>query len=803
MGVIMKSTINKALISGIVGFLFFYIFEPSWIVHLIILTIWLLITINFSLYKNQSLYKSLLTINIAIYIGYCMNNLIKNGSITQSVFDKLLFLIVLGVMLALGYRLVINKLNRQNKKNIKSRLINKREKDLMSLSNYLDNFNIIGLNGRWGTGKSFIIDVLKERIKDQYEFIEIDLMTCNLNEMQPTLIRAFEEVMYKNRILPKYANKVKNNIESSSIISKIQDLTNLIFTSSSSNSEVLHEFQRELEKLDKKILVIYEDIDRISNKDVIKEIFSISERISNKNIKIIYQYDEGIMEDLEFDANYLEKYIPFKVNITELNFWEILHFELIDIEESILSLKDFEFIRFQDRRFNILRDFFEFKNECVLTIDYIPIRKVKQMVGEILLALRIKKDFYSNHKETVISFYVLKHLYPDGYKKLDFRESLLETLKFKVDKKNYTLLQLIKLYKNEEITKEKLEEAFLDKQNIENYGLLKLFNYEIVNREKYTSQFRVEELKEKAKHNNEKIDRIMWNLLYEGKSIFTDNENAVKKFNDLVLTKPLSQQKEAFYDFWNDMFYSDSLFTDNTTIFKIGYSNLLELFKCFKVVNVKNDIQMKLIKFYFECNDIKEFNLDVVKCMNLCSLKSTNEYLLILSYLNSLQIVGNFNEEEDFTIFLNKYVHALTRLNCINSYNYFHDIGDFVYEQGFMLEQFNKLLKDLEKRKYRHKKVGIIATVEDLDIIIRFVEKLIDLLKYDKKIDVERGPNIKTEITSRKKNQEEFDRLWQLFKSKNDGVFEEIDISYKENKITFYEADELIKEIQTSSSILQ
>lgn len=793
--------LNKAIISGIVAFLFFQTVDINWSFYLIIfLATWFLIGINFSCYKNLSLYQSLITINIAVFIGYCVNNGIKNGSITQSFLDKVFFFIVIGVILVIGSIVFMIRLKRQNEKNIGVSLINKREKDLILLLNYLGNFNIIGLNGRWGTGKTFLLNKLKERIQDEYEFIEIDLMTSNLNEMQPTLIKAFEEVMYKNRVLPKYANKMKNNVVSSSIVSKIQELTNLIFTNSNSKSEVLHGFQKELEKIDKKILVIYEDIDRISNKDVIKEIFSISEKISNEKIKIIYQYDENIMEEeLGFNTLYLEKYIPFKMNITELHFWEVLQFELQDIDESVLSFKDFNFIRLPNNQFNVLNDFFELREDYTIDINYTPIRKVKHMIAEILMTLQMKKDVYINYKDTVISFYILKHLYSEAYKRLDVRESLLETLEFKVDDKDYTIHGLIKLFNSGGITKEKIKDAFNLEHNQENYALLKMFKFKILNEKKYNTQVKFKDLEEKAKHHNEKIDRIIWNLLYEGKSMFTDFEFAANKFNELVLNKPLSKQKEAFQHFWEYLFYSDGHVIDNITIFKIGHSKLLELFKCFKVINIDNSKQIKLIEFYFEHNDIKEFNLDVVKCMNYSPLKSTKEYLTILKYLGSLQIAGNFNKEGEFTFFLDKYIHALTRLSYIHSYKYFGDIGDFITDRDFMLNQLDRLLEDLKKVKFRHNQFLLSSTVEDLIIIIDFIEKIIEIFKCEEEIVIESGPFVSTEITSKTRNQEELDRLRQLFKLEtNHNIVEEIEASYRQNKISLYEINILLQEKDTN-----
>ncbi|KQL32313.1 hypothetical protein, partial [Psychrobacillus sp. FJAT-21963] len=440
---------------------------------------------------------------------------------------------------------------------------------------------------------------------------------------------------------------------------------------------------------------------------------------------------------------------------------------------------------------------FEFRIDYVLEINYIPIRKVKHLIGEILIALRLKQDLYSNYKETVISFYLLKHLYSEGYKKLNIRESLLETLKFSVDDKKYTILQLIELHKQSNFSKDKLEEIFLDEQNRENYGLLKLFKYEIVNNDKYNiSRFR--ELEEIAKHKNEKIDRIIWHLLYEGKSIFTDFENAANKFNENVLTKPLLEQKEAFHHFWNYFFNSDSIVTDNNTIFKIGSSDLLDLFECFKIANIENDIQIKLIDFYFQCNDIEDFNLEVTKCMNYCPLNSTEEFLTILKYLNSLQVVVNLSEREEFAQFLNKYIHAFTRLSYIHSYKYFDDISDRIHNKEYILMQFGLLLEDLEKVKARHQQTGINSTVRDLNIIIQFILKIIEILKCGEEIIIESRPSISSEITIRHRNQEEFDRLKQLIESDAVRGIEEIEASYKQKKITLHEIEVLLQEVQTS-----
>lgn len=601
--------------------------------------------------------------------------------------------------------------------------------------------------------------------------------------------------MYKNRILPKYANQMKNNIESSSIVSKIQVMTNLIFKNSNSSAEVLQEFQKELNKLDKKILVIYEDIDRINNADVIREVFSISEKISSENIKVIYQYDESIMEKLGLTPDYLEKYIPYKVNLTELHFREILQFELRNIDESILSIKDFDFLNYQATRFTVLQDFFEFESDYVMEIKYIPIRKVKQLIGELMIILHTKKELYIDYKEVVISFYLLKHLHWEAYKKLDMQEGLLDAIKFTVEGKgDYSILQLIRLFREGEITQENLREMFSDPKNKENYSILKLFQYKVLNPEKYTNKERLSILEEEAKHWNEKTDRIIWNLLYEGKSIFTDFENAAHKLSSEVLAKPKEEQRLAYQDFWSYFFYTDDIITDNTTIFKIGSPVFLELFKSFKVADISNDNQIKLVDFYFEYNNLKTINLESIKCLNYCPLRTTDEYLSVLGHVNRLEVIGNLRKEKEFSKFLNKYIHVLTSLGYFHSYHYFDDIKELIENQAFLLGVFTEMMEDLNEMKLRHQEVQLQSTTDDLKVIILFLQKIIDVLKCEEELVSNRRPSVSTEYTSRKINQEEFDRLQELMESEEDTVIGEIEVSYVNNKITLYEANELLKQ---------
>ena len=70
--------------------------------------------------------------------------------------------------------------------------------------------------------------------------------------------------------------------------------------------------------------MIFEDIDRIENKDTIKKIFAISEKLATKELHIVYQFDAGELKNKGFTYKYLEKYIPYTVNLTDIDYEKLV-----------------------------------------------------------------------------------------------------------------------------------------------------------------------------------------------------------------------------------------------------------------------------------------------------------------------------------------------------------------------------------------------------------------------------------------------------------------------------------------------
>lgn len=798
-----KKFVNKLIIAIILSSILFNTVKVNVILYYSTVTsLWILMFLNYGMGTNLEFFDSLIAISLGNFISYISHNGFGNKGA-----DFLRFTLYLIFFLTISISSFLFYLFKEKSFQEKIKLMAKREKDLEMLSYYIDNFEIVGINGRWGAGKSFLVNEWRERNKDKYEIIEIDILSCNLNELQLILIKEIEKIMYKNKIISRYSNTLKSFLTDKTIFSKLK---NLVFVEDNSYSETIRGFQNELKKVDKKIVIIYEDIDRIKDEDVIKNIFGISEKLSNERIKIIYQYHEENLKDIGFTSDYLEKYIPFKMNLTEINFFEILNFLFKEnyADEDVLEIKDFDFLRehHQRYRYNILQEEFRIDKDISLMIANVSIRKVKNFLNELSNILVIKQ--YKQYKEVVISFFFIKHFIPPVYEKLNVEEGLLETIKFQVNSEAYTMGELISVYNLGELSQDEIGEIFDIKENQMNYCVLKLFNYRnnpVVDEDDYEKRLHSileEPIKTlRDRNSNDKKDRLIWSLLAHGKSQYTDYEYVGNKFIKEVLDMPRNQQSNAYREFTKSLFHQDSQELDNETIFKMGIPSFIELFKSFRILDVTDEQQIGLVDIYFELENIQDITQEFIQTINYCSLKTQKEYIYILSRINKLNVVGNFNSQECFADFLKNYIGALSSLGYINTREYFsiRGPGDIGKYKSLIIKDLGKII--IKVNKLKEKIVSSLKFKEleiELDTIIEFMGKLIEIIGFQTEATKKEYGITTSNFSSHFINQEEFDRLKGIA-AEGKSLQEEIRKSYLEGKITVYEIDKLLEELENTN----
>lgn len=786
------------------------------------------IFINYSFENNKKLFNIISNIYLGNFLSYMFIYIKKNGTnilinsklnfIINSEYSAIVnynIIIILIIALVLLFLLLStsedDSLNKSRSKICEEKLIHKREKDLDRLIEYIQSFNIIGINAVWGAGKSFLLDKLKDKICNKYEIIEIDVLSCNLDEIQLIIIREIAKIIRKNRIFSRCSNMLQKFLNNQKNISQ---LVNIAFNQNYVYSDIVKGFQDEINKTGKKIIIIYEDIDRITNKKIIENILGISEKISNNNIKVLYQYEKDKLKKVGFDSEYLEKYISYEMNLTEIGFFEVIKFLFKEKGTyNNLNINDFDFLKNynQEHRYNVLSEEFDINSEVYFDLSKISsntssIRRIKKYLNELNVLLN--NDNYKNNKEIVIAFLFVKYFVHEVYEKININEKILDTLKFAVNSNLYTMSELVSEFNLKNIEKNEVKNAFKDipnNNNVINYCVLKLFDYNITQsfqekdfkkRIEGTEQEPVKKIQDRFE--NEKKDRIIWSLLENGKSSYTNYEYVEIKFIKEVLEKPKSERINRFREFDHNIFHQDNDEVDNQTIFLLGIPKFIELFKAFRILNAKNKYKIRLIDLYFDFCKVKNVDNELIKILNYCDITDESIYIHVITKFNRLKIINNLNKEKSLSDFLREYVRALSKLGYIDTRECFFIMsGEPIYKnERFVLEDINKVIKDLSELKdnivnnigYRGISIG-----HKLQKIISFFDTIIKLINCKKEAD-----NKKDIIKVSYQESSEKSECKRLKLISDINFNKEVIKSYSENKMNLYEMNIIIEDVKKS-----
>lgn len=796
-----RTSVTKILIALILSLIFFNTVKINLCVFFIVFAfLWTVVIINNRISDNIKLYDSLVLISLGILASIIALQYAKKIETDVILFGFIGMYVVFLAIVSI-YSWIKNSKEEENKV---QRPLRKRQRDLERLLSYVEMFEIIALNGRWGTGKTFLVNELKKnpQIMQKYEIIEIDVLTCDLNELLLILVKEIERLLFRNRIVSRYSIKLKEILGSNKFLVQFQSL---FLDGTQSFAEAIKGIQNEISRLEKDVLIIYEDIDRINDVNIIKKIFSINERLSNERIKIIYQYHEDNLKNMGFTDDYLEKYLPYKLNVTESDLFETIIFILQKdkIEESLLKIEDFNFLRkeLQATRTTFLNSYFDIGIEIYLQFNNLPFRKVENFCFELVSTL--KKYDYKENKETVIVFFVVKHFITPIYEQFTIERGLLEAITFDVGGKYYSLAELRGLRKQGELWTYQLQKIIDVEENKAKFGVLNLFNYEnieinddVPSKEKWQSIIEESDRLIIQRISNEKKDQIIWNLLAAGKSELTDYEFCGRMLVERVFSKPEEKREEAYKVFRQFLFNLDKNEFDNGTMFLFGIPPFIQLFKAFRTLADGDQYVKELVDLYFDIEKIDSIDEKVIRTLNYVLLPNIDAYVHILKKFNQLKIKGNLNLHAFFATFVNKLLcEALANLGFMNAHRYFGFSSgtiDSVVKEPFVgdLNKIKLEIITLQKNLYKFIKYDNID--EDISVIIEFVEKLIEIIEFPSELQVSDKPfNMETTFGSRFVNQEEFDRLKQLLEDKSGNVTEEIVKSYQLGKITPFEIEKL------------
>ena len=787
--VLKKDFLINVLWVFLLSLIFFYSFSISFEFYfLILLGIWFFSVLQYPLNKNRYWYIQFFLLSITNSISFYLVKYIQEES-----FPELTINILIVCYCILYLFILSQKENDKSKINLKTHeeLFTERKYDLKRLIDYLNNFSIIGINGEWGSGKSFLTDHLQD-----FTLVKIDLLSCNIDEIQLVIINEIDKLLKKEGIFSPFSPKLKKIMQQGKLFENIS----LFFIKNDiSYSDAITGLRNNLRSINKPVVIVYEDLDRVENSTVIKQILGISEKIAGNNIKILYQFSETSLLEKGIDRAYLEKYIPFILNLTDIPFRSTLSYVLEEKsnKDFLLKEEDFSFLYspiyfpYFKNFDNLNRPSFNIGRE----LKNISIRKTQLFLNELNQVIN-EKEIYKKNKRIVILFFLLKHFYYDAYKKISSGESLLDIFTFLYQGKNDTILNWFVYCQNEGIC---ILDLMTTEDNKLSAFIITIFEY---NCDIETINNDFEDFVNEARNNlknknlNEQKDRIIWNLIGNGKSEYTDCEKFINTFYNEVINTPKTEWFQNFNNFTENLFnrkYKGMEKRDNNTIFRMGIPIMVSLFQA-NYVTGRSPLEWRnLIDFYFLYNDYSK-DLDtitprLIECLCYCELSDRSFYLYVINKFNNLKITKNLNSHKSYKRFLLEYLSMFSTLGFCDT----HDIWDLrdkskEYIDTKTIEKFvfSPLKKKL-KKLLSNVKLKIVQ--KDIEIIIKFLDKNIELINTP---DEFTKPALFSNVNwrTRSTNQEMVDKL--NSSTLNDEEFEkEVIEKYINQELVPYEVAEL------------
>lgn len=190
----------------------------------------------------------------------------------------------------------------------------------------------IGINGKWGSGKTSFIDLVKRELqKNHNDSIHIDFNPWNSNSAKGLIYDFFDSIQEKirpyhgnlARLLRTYAQKLvdlNSNTITQSIHASVFALTGF-----ESIDTLFNEINTTLQKIDKKIIVYIDDVDRLDKNEIIEVIRLIRNTANFYNAVFIVAYDRNyIVTALEKHTAYnkeqfLEKIFQVEITLPYFN----------------------------------------------------------------------------------------------------------------------------------------------------------------------------------------------------------------------------------------------------------------------------------------------------------------------------------------------------------------------------------------------------------------------------------------------------------------------------------------------------
>ena len=292
---------------------------------------------------------------------------------------------------------------------------------------------VFGIDAPWGTGKSTFVNLCKESWEEKHK-----------SEM---IVYSFDPLRYENQdnLLEKFINgligEIKNHVFAPEIESLLSKYEKYLKNSKASFSffglsfdiplggdsldDIFGRLETVLSKLDKKIIVVVDDLDRLNFNSIKEVLFVIKKSFTLPNISYVLCYDTENISALEkktFDTEkiieFLEKFVNVKTSIF-LDNKKLVEYFTENKNESLSRnrLADPDLV---SKAVDGLKDILKAEDSH----NYLPFigdaRKIKRLINTVLL-LEVEKTDFDNtdfDKQDLILLLLIYINYPNIFRKI-------------------------------------------------------------------------------------------------------------------------------------------------------------------------------------------------------------------------------------------------------------------------------------------------------------------------------------------------------------------------------------------------
>ncbi|MBS1549554.1 MAG: AAA family ATPase [Bacteroidetes bacterium] len=309
-------------------------------------------------------------------------------------------------------------------------------KTVVKIRNIIENNNFktsytIGINGEWGSGKSSILSMLKKRLRNHSDKIIVDFnpwMGFDKKVLVKDFFNSLSESLTENNIsneVSEYTDELINATDNS-FLKAVKN----IFYKEKSLETLFDKINEKIKQLNKKIIVIVDDIDRLDNEEIFQLLKLIRNTANFNNTYFIMAYDrEYVVKSIsginEYSSiEYLDKIINTELTLPYYDksiLKEVFRIKLINkIGEKYIDKINYSL----DEGMNSSNIFENDENSSNDFIDWVDnIRQIKKLVNSICINFN---EFFNEINFTdLIYIELLKLKYPYLYKSLYLKKNII------------------------------------------------------------------------------------------------------------------------------------------------------------------------------------------------------------------------------------------------------------------------------------------------------------------------------------------------------------------------------------------